>query len=612
MYFDLYKSSCDDQAFRTHSNEVGAAFRVAVAKATTSSEARDEANSILRAYWHYCGQNSFYLVGTYFPKFPQGKRMSFIDYPFAWAMLNFQIGGFTVLRGSRQIAKSTALSVRQVLNAHFMPGLKSLYVTPRGQQLATYANKLRETERACTLYRPDSKFRLNLRFKEFANGSQIELLHILSEAGPARGKSTDELLYDEFQDFDMDLETEVQQCQSASTNPVTIFSGTSLTTETALEAKFAQSSQGYWSIRCSCGNWNIPLPEYNVLDMIRPKGPSCVKCSRLLNVYSGQFVHAKPELLAQKQVGFHVPQIIVPAVVNNKNRWDSIVRLLKSTQNIKKFYQELLGLPTEEGVREITRKNLEDMCTLGEQEALQKRARAKGYEWVISGCDWGGTDPSIEHKLRVSTTVHAVLGIRAGTHEFDIIHMRRYEGMDYDSISADICMNHLALGGYAIATDVGVGMAYNSAIRKLIPSERHLMIRYMGPTAAYFNESDSPHTINEWQLNKTESITDLYNAVKRGRIRCYKWDQAQPMLLDFLNVFRAPCESPGGVTTMRYLPSATKPSDTIQAVNYAYVLGRLLLGEPLIADDSIRLRFEHTLRGTAIDMIMNLPGAISR
>ena len=612
MYFDLYKSSCDDQAFRTHSNEVGAAFRVAVAKATTSSEARDEANSILRAYWHYCGQNSFYLVGTYFPKFPQGKRMSFIDYPFAWAMLNFQIGEFTVLRGSRQIAKSTALSVRQVLNAHFMPGLKSLYVTPRGQQLATYANKLRETERACTLYRPDSKFRLNLRFKEFANGSQIELLHILSEAGPARGKSTDELLYDEFQDFDMDLETEVQQCQSASTNPVTIFSGTSLTTETALEAKFAQSSQGYWSIRCSCGNWNIPLPEYNVLDMIRPKGPSCVKCSRLLNVYSGQFVHAKPELLAQKQVGFHVPQIIVPAVVNNKNRWDSIVRLLKSTQNIKKFYQELLGLPTEEGVREITRKNLEDMCTLGEQEALQKRARAKGYEWVISGCDWGGTDPSIEHKLRVSTTVHAVLGIRAGTHEFDIIHMRRYEGMDYDSISADICMNHLALGGYAIATDVGVGMAYNSAIRKLIPSERHLMIRYMGPTAAYFNESDSPHTINEWQLNKTESITDLYNAVKRGRIRCYKWDQAQPMLLDFLNVFRAPCESPGGVTTMRYLPSATKPSDTIQAVNYAYVLGRLLLGEPLIADDSIRLRFEHTLRGTAIDMIMNLPGAISR
>ena len=137
MYFDLYKRSCDDQVFRAHSNEVGAAFIEASRKATTSAAARDEANSILRAYWEYCGCNSFYLVSSYFPKFPQGKRMSFVDYPFAWSMLNFQIGGFTVLRGSRQIAKSTALSVRQVLNAHFMPGLKSLYITPRGQQLAT-------------------------------------------------------------------------------------------------------------------------------------------------------------------------------------------------------------------------------------------------------------------------------------------------------------------------------------------------------------------------------------------------------------------------------------------------------------------------------------------
>src|SRR5207247_8744229 len=86
--------------------------------------------------------------------------------------------------------------------------------------------------------RPD--LRKNLGYKEFANGSTIDMVHVLTTASPVRGKSAQEILYDEVQDFDPDLELEVAQIQSASPQPVTIYAGTSLTTDTMLEKKWLE------------------------------------------------------------------------------------------------------------------------------------------------------------------------------------------------------------------------------------------------------------------------------------------------------------------------------------------------------------------------------------
>jgi hypothetical protein len=49
------------------------------------------------------------------------------------------------------------------------------------------------------------------------------------------------------------------------TQPVTIYAGTSLTTDTMLEKKWLESSQGLWIMRCGCGQENIPLPELKLL-----------------------------------------------------------------------------------------------------------------------------------------------------------------------------------------------------------------------------------------------------------------------------------------------------------------------------------------------------------
>jgi hypothetical protein len=206
----------------------------------------------LMDFIQYCNFNLVFLTSHFWPRYPKDEPLSYGDFPFAWQMFEFQIGGFRVFRGSRQISKSTSFCCRQQLNARFIPGFKSIYIVPRTQQLETYCNKMREIERAMVGFSPKHKadLRKNLGLKEFANGSTIEMVYVLTTASPVRGKSADELLYDEVQDFDPDLEIEVAQIQSASPQPSTIYAGTSQDTNTMLEKKWTESSQGLWVTRC--------------------------------------------------------------------------------------------------------------------------------------------------------------------------------------------------------------------------------------------------------------------------------------------------------------------------------------------------------------------------
>ena len=82
---------------------------------------------------------------------------------------------------------------------------------------------------------------------------------------------------------------------------------------------------------------------------------------------------------------------------------------------------------------------------------------------------------------------------------------------------------------------------------------------------------------------------------------------------DFLNLYRAPGESAGsgGGTTFLYRAHPSKPDDTLMATNYAYMLARIFLNEPMFADTSLKLRLENTLRSNLAYVHPGFPGAIS-
>lgn len=543
----------------------------------------------LLKFLEFCQFNLALLTPYYFPRYPKDQPLNFKEYPFSFALFNFEIGSSTTVRGSRQISKSTALGARQLLNAKFIPGFSSMYLTPRSDQLATYANKLREMERAERFWHADSSLRKNLCYKEFPNGSKIELFSVNTTAAGIRGKSSDEICIDEAQGFDSDLETEVAEVRAASQINIQFYSGTSLTTDTYLEHKYATSSAASWIMKCGCGHYNIPDLDHKVLDMIQPHGPACVKCGRLLDVRQGEFVHANQQAFSLAEYGYHIPQLIVPAVVYHPMRWDEIYKKKISGHSVK-FLQEILGIPTEEGEREITKKQLQAICTLGGNlQVLHKKAKARKYQFVVSGCDWGGSDYNPDINMKASTTVHAVLGITPDGF-FDIIHFYRYYGMGYEEIIAKIIADHKDLNAWAIGSDVGVGALYNSKLREHLPTQRHIMWQYTGPQTAMVAEPKTAHQPNTWNLNKTESISMTYDAVRNKRIRCYDWSLAEPFLQDFLNLYRAPGEKKGesGLSTFLYRAHPTKTTDALMAVNYAFMLGKILIGEPLVPDLSLR------------------------
>jgi hypothetical protein len=608
-YLDLDYKLRTDGEFRhqlvTRSNELSGLYE----RSKISAAGAREFNDALMDFLKFCNFNMVFLTGFYWPRYPKDRPLLFSDYGFSFQIFNIHLGGFTVLRGSRQISKSTSFAARQLLLTRLFPGFSSLYISPRSQQLETYANRLQEMVRAQLDYKPDYKLRQNLHLKEFANGSKIELAYVLSSASNVRGKSSDEILFDESQDFDPDLEIEVEQVQSASEYPITFYAGTSLTTDTFLEKKYGESSGGVWVMTCPSGHENIPLPEHGVMDMIQPEGPCCAKCGKLLNVRAGRFLHSNMQAFEAKKYGFHIPQLIVPSVIQNPYRWSKIYER-KNKGDYRKFLQEILGVPTEEGEREITRQQLQDICTLGKDVGLLKRnAQAKKYQYIVSGCDWGGSDYQPMSHTKISTTVHVVLGITSNG-LFDILHMSRFTGMNYDDIIGTIIREWKQHMGFALASDFGVGAVYNSKLREFIQPEKHLIFNYVGPATALISEPKGPHIYNQWSLNKTESLSFTFDAIRQKRIRCFSWEYAEEYLTDCLNMYRAPGEKAGnaGTNTFIYRASASRPNDTLQALNYAYMLGKIMIGEPMFSDLSMKLRLESMLRG---NFNYNLPGAYS-
>jgi hypothetical protein len=261
-----------------------------------------------------------------------------------------------------------------------------------------------------------------------------------------------------------------------------------------------------------------------------------------------------------------------------------------------------IGIPTEEADREISQADLERIAVLKySQEEILSRIRKGVYRYVVSGMDWGGSDYNPAIKTKLSYTVHAVLGIRTDG-IMEGLHFKRYSGLGYREIAQDIVDNHVRLGGHAMASDFGAGQAYNMLLREdpRVDPTKHIVFSYVGPSASPVSKPKGDHMFNQLSLNRTEAISSLYQTIKAPtpRLLFLRWTESAPYLLDFLNMYRVLTESPQtGGSSFSYRRHGSKADDALHAVNFAYALGRMLLGENLIADPAVAAAFRAQFRG---------------
>lgn len=542
----------------------------------------------LTRFLRLCQYNTGLLVGHCFPRFDGAEPLSLSRRPFAFPIYDMLPFGSMTLRAGRQVSKSSNLCCRFMMLTRILTGWSALYIAPHREHAKTFADKFQQIE-AGFIYKQRAgrgvKLRDNLYYKRIeATECILEIQNALTTAAHIRGKTCDEVAFDEYQLFDPDLEGDIMSVQKTSKMPTTSYSGTSTTVDSPLEIRFQESSQGYWMIESphlsGAKRWIHCGDQVQVLKMISPSGPVCPTTGKPIDTLRGKFVFEQPSALEYSRVGFHIPQFIVPDFVKPA-KWSAEIYNFLKKYGEKKFLQEIAGIALEDGFRELTRAQMTDLCTLRLSEPERIKAATSGkYRWVISACDWGGSDHQMYRGSKTSYTQHTILGVPTNG-PLDILHMRRHFGMAYEDIGNTILADHHRFNAFALASDYGAGAFYNTYLHKYLPANRHFVFGYGSPYLPMLKKPEHQFFPLHFTLNKTESISQLFDRVRHGQFRCYDWEEASTFLEEFLNVMRIPSERLHGQQFFRYIRNATKTDDTVHAWNFGNVLARILRGEPV-------------------------------
>ena len=496
----------------------------------------------------------------------------------------------SIYMSGRQVSKSVSLSRYMTMNCLLIPHYQVLYVAPLKEQAARFSTMyLREAIQTCSLAKmlqdrefnrkPAGPIIKTVAHQAFSNGAGIQLTYAKTSADRARGIFCDELDCDEIQDHLIDNLAIIKQSLTQSEWGIRRYTGTAKTIDNTIEYLWQQSSMSEWAMKCSgCGHWNIPNLDGHILDMIQIDGPCCVKCGKRLDVTQGQFVPAFPHRV-KSFVGYHIPQIIIPNIVNSRRRWDELVnKMLKEPPAT--FMQEVLGISNSTGARLISMKDIEKCCVLPNVADIQKKLA--GYKMTIGGIDWGVAE-------QTSFTVHTILGIRPdGT--MDVVWMKRFAGFDPDEVMTQIVRAHKFYKCQLIAADFGMGFDKNCILAKRyglpviqIQYTRQNQFLNYRPLLGY----------PRWMADKTTALELMFLGIRSGCYHFPPMDEFKTYAEDLLSPYETVSET-GGSDIRRFVRNPSSPDDFSHALCFATLAAMRVCGcsvidlAPELVADSLR------------------------
>ena len=507
----------------------------------------------------------------------RGEPYSLSDYPQFSEMYSDVYVPDTIFMCGRQIGKTLNLSRAEVLDMLMVPHLQLLYVAPLQSQTQRYSTLyLTEAIQSSSLatylqsesnsHLSDAKIVKSVHHHAFANGSGIQLTYAKTSSDRARGIFADRIDFDEIQDQLVDNIPIISESLTASEWGNRRFTGTAKTTDNTIESLWQQSAQSEWVMKCSgCNHWNIPNLEGRVLDMIQADGMHCVKCGKILNVREGIFVPAYPDLMTTFR-GYHIPQIVIPAMVENPQKWAAIIRKMMRLP-LPIITQEILGISCSVGARLITQADIDRQSILPTIKGLQ--AKLHDYVFTVGGIDWGVAEID-------SFTVHTIIGIRPNG-EIHVLWARRFVGFDPDEVLKEIAQAHRFYGCRMLAADYGMGFDKNIMLEQRFGIPLIQIMYTRQNRLLMYNPALGHH---RWTVDKTTALELLFLAIKYGKIFFPAKEEFDVYSQDLLSPYEEVVES-AGLTSRRFLRNPNKPDDFAHALCFATMLGMRLMNSSI-------------------------------
>ena len=474
---------------------------------------------------------------------------------------------------ARQTEKSTSLGNKSLGRSCLIPGHKTLYVSPSSLQSKTFSmDRIKDPIETSDILRGYTNRYLsqNVFQKQFVNRSQILLRYAFLNADRVRGTTPWSIILDEFQDFLADTIPVIEQSSSHAPEMYRTFmyAGTPKGADNPIEYHWsgvnrhgrAMSTMCEWAVPCdACNFWNI-LGEKN----IGKKHLICEKCGKRLYPQGERSQWVAANTNAEYE-GYRINQLMVP--------WRSWSDILSDYGRYPrgKFYNEVLGISFDSGIRPIALHELQANCkpniTMREMDLLRLRKQILNDNTeVYAGIDWGQDGSSY-----TVLTLAMYVGNR-----FRFFFVHRFEGMD---LEPDVQVKKIAaicrqFNVKVIGADYGAGFVQNKElIREFGPA---VLQQYQYVARLRAKIAREPKN-RRWVVNRSEVMSDMFSALKRGTVfELPRWEEfGTPYGQDIRNIYT---EYNDKLRLLVYQHRPDRPDDTFHSMTFCFLASMLMPG----------------------------------
>lgn len=465
---------------------------------------------------------------------------------------------------SRQVEKTTTIGNKMLTKVSLTSGYTYLYVSPSQMQTCTFSNDRISGPIDTSPYLRSLKkamVRENVLEKRFANNSQIILRYAFLNAERTRGISANALCMDEFQDIIQDNVPVIEMTTSHADEESKsfLYVGTPKSLDNGIEIyRSTRSTQHEWVIPCDCRGgeggrfWNI-LCEKN----IGKDFAICERCGKQLDIWSKEAQWAAQCGLDPNNkidwVSYRICQLMV--------KWRSWPEIMIDyrTYSRAKFYNEVLGISYDSGLKPITQAQLMALCKPDISMAVGLDELRKTYfgRDISMGLDYGSGE-------RAFTVITLGCYVNA---EFRIFYAERCVGefAEFEPQVARIAQLIEMFNVKTVGADFGYGAAHNDWLVRRY-GKKIFKYQYV----AKQNRKIVPKPQRQhFTVHRTDIMGDIFNALRRNVFEFPNWNEFKtPFAQDILAIFTEENEK---LRQLQYNHSPDMPDDTFHSITYCFL-----------------------------------------